>query len=193
MTAVLVVLGALASAANARNLSISDQTVRATFRELEFSGGAGTTRCAVTMEGSFHARTVEKTLERLVGYLTRVTLGACATGTATVLAETLPWHVQYNGFTGTLPAITTVRAKIVGMAFRIREPGFGVACLARTTAAEPSHIAFNREAGGVYTSGVTGGTIRTGAECFNIAGTFAGTTTSLTVLNSSNRIEVRLI
>jgi hypothetical protein len=187
-----VVLGALVGVASAGNLSTSSQTLRATFATLEFSGGFGTTRCPVTLEGSFHARTTSKVAGRLVGYLTRAAIGACATGTATVLTETLPWHIQYASFTGTLPNITSVRANVVGVGFRIREVG-GVTCLSRSSEAEPVTVAFNREAGGALTSATVGGSIRTGAECFALAGTFTGSSSAFTVLNSTTRITVTLI
>jgi hypothetical protein len=187
-----VLLGVLVGAASAGRLSTSSQTLRASFASLEFAGAFGTTRCAVTVEGSFHERTTTKVVDKLVGYITSVTLGACATGSATVLTETLPWHVRYSGFSGTLPNITATQATIVGVATRIRETG-GVGCLARTTVEEPATMRFTREASGAITAATLGGSVRSGAECFGAVATFAGVSNSVTVANNSNRISVTLI
>ena len=75
-------------------------------------------------------------------------LGACASGSATLLTETLPWHVQYASFAGTLPNITAVRYNIIGFARRIREI-IGLTCLFRSTTAEPMAWTDNRDASGV--------------------------------------------
>jgi hypothetical protein len=187
-----VLLGTLVSVASAGNFSTSSQTLRATFASLEFSGAFGTARCPVTLEGSFHERTTAKVVGRLVGYLTRAALGACTSGSATVLTETLPWHIRYSSFAGTLPNITRASANVTGVAFRIREVG-GVTCLIRSTEGEPTTVAFNREAAGALTSATAGGTTRAGAECFGAAGTFVGTSTAFTVLNNTNRITLSLI
>jgi hypothetical protein len=187
-----VLLGALVATASAGRLSTSSQELRATFAPLEFSGGFGTTRCPLTLEGSFHQRTTSKAAGSLVGYLTRATAGACSQGSVTVLTETLPWHIRYASFSGTLPNITSVTANIVGSAFRVREPG-GVTCLARSTEAEPTSVTFNREASGALTTAVVSGAIRVGAECFGATGTIAGTSNSLTVASATTRITVTLI
>lgn len=187
-----VLLGALVGVASAGKLSASSQALRATFASLEFAGGFGTTRCPITLEGSFHQRTTSKVVGSLVGHLTRATAGACSQGSVTVLTETLPWHIRYSSFTGTLPNITSVRANIVGSAFRVREP-LGVTCLARSTEAEPTSVAFNREASGVLTTAVVSGAIRVGAECGGATGTIAGTSNSLTVASAATRVTVTLI
>ena len=68
--------------------------------------------------------------------ITRSTVGTCSEGNATILAESLPWEVTYQSFSGTLPTITGVRYALIGAAFQV-EPGLGVVCLARTTAESP--------------------------------------------------------
>jgi hypothetical protein len=85
--------------------------------------GLGTDRCDLTLEGSFHSRTFPKTPELLIGYLTRVGTANC-TLTTTILTATLPWHVRYTGFSGALPDITAIRARIVGVAFSAGAFGF---------------------------------------------------------------------
>ena len=123
ITSAAMLLAALASAASARNYSTSSLTLRASFREFTFVLPSSTTNCKLTIEGSFHNRTAAKAIGSLVGYLTRAILGSCASGTATILQESLPWHARYSGFTGTLPEITTLRANVIGAALRVREAG----------------------------------------------------------------------
>jgi hypothetical protein len=189
-----VLLAALTSIASAGRLSTSSQQLRATFTSLEFEGAFGVIRCQVTIEGSFHSRTTTKSLGSLVGYITRAVLGPCSAGTATVLTETLPWHIRYSGFEGTLPEIGNIRAHVIGTSLRVREPGGGATCLARTTAAEPGLATFNRETvTGALTTARVGGIVRTGAECFGANAAFIGTSSSFTVSNSTSRITISLI
>jgi len=173
----LVLLGALAGSSFARNFSATETRMTATFSRVEFSGGFGTTRCNVTVSGILHSRTVPKVLESLVGLVTEASVGGCETGSATILTATLPWHVRYSGFTGTLPNITSIIVKSPGVAFQIREPVFGVTCLASSTASSPATGTWNREAGGRITSQRAGGTLPT--NC-GMSGTLSGTSVSLT-------------
>jgi hypothetical protein len=188
----MVLLSALVSSASARNLSSSSQTLRSQFREVRFALPFGTVNCQVTLEGSLHARTIAKVAGSLIGYITAARLGPCSSGRATILTETLPWHARYKSFAGTLPNITSVRIDVINASFRVAE-GFIFNCLARSTAAEPAIGTFNREAGGALTSAEIGGTIRTGSECFEEAGSFTSDRGTVTVLNSSTRITVTLI
>jgi len=97
--------------ASARNLSVSNQNLRATFNNLEFTvEGVSTTTCRVTLEGSLHTRTIVKSAGTLVGYVTRIITGQCSNG-VTILTETLPWHVRYIGFSGRLPDITLISVR----------------------------------------------------------------------------------
>ena len=50
----------------------------------------------------------------LIGYITQAILRPCATGTASILRETLPWHVRYAGFSGSLPNITSLTVHAIG-------------------------------------------------------------------------------
>lgn len=186
-----LLMGALVSAASARSISTSSQTVRATFRELRFEGAFGTVNCQLTVEGSMHTRTIAKVANALTGYITSATLGTCASSTASILRETLPWHVQYSSFTGTLPNILSVTHNFIGVAFRIRET-FGVTCLARSTAANPIRGTL-RISAGVIVGARVGGTVPTGPECFSTSGTFSSDEGRVTVLNSATAITIRLI
>src|SRR5690348_4900997 len=104
---VVLVLGALAGTASAGRLSSSSQTYRVTFTSVEYLGVLTAPRCSLTLEGSFHPRSIPKRAGALVGYLTSAVGGTCASGSQTVLREALPWHVRYASFEGTLPDITT--------------------------------------------------------------------------------------
>lgn len=188
-----VLLGALVSTASARIFRADPgQTLRTSFREVRFRLPFGITNCQVTLEGSLHSRTIAKVDQELIGYITRAELGPCSSGAATILRETLPWHVRYNGFTGELPNITSMRILVVNSSFRVREPS-GVTCLARSSATEPALGTFTREVGGALTTATIGGSIRTGAECFRQLGTFTSDEGPVTVLGSSTRITVTLI
>ena len=100
-----VTLALIVSTANARIVDYSSSTYRITFSELEFVAGSVTNTCAITLEGSLHARTMTKVLNSLMGYITRAEANNCRVVT-TLLTETLPWHVRYRGFSGNLPNIT---------------------------------------------------------------------------------------
>lgn len=153
-----VALFALVGVASANSLSVSSQTMRIAWASVEASGGFGSVRCAFAIEGSMHTRTTTKTAGALIGYVTRASVGPCEIGSATVLTETLPWHVQYDSFTGTLPGITSFTLGIVGAKWRIREPVFGVTCLFTSTEAEPNIVSFGLSSGRV-TSAEIGGRI----------------------------------
>ena len=188
VAAATALLGTLASAASARNLATTSQTVRVAFRSITFRGAFGDIVCPVTVEGSFHSRTHAKVVGSLVGYITRADLGACPTGRATVLREALPWHVRYQAFSGSLPNISSITAHATGMAFSIREPF--ATCLARSDAANPGIIHLYRESAGAATTTEFGGTIPT--TC-GASGTFMSTRDTPTVLNTTTRITITLI
>jgi hypothetical protein len=183
---------ALASSAYAGRFSFSSSTMRASFREVTFRLPFGNTVCAMTVEGSMHSRTFAKSFGTLIGYATRNSLGACSSGSATVLAETFPWHYRYGGFTGTLPNFTAIFFPWISFSWRVREP-FGITCLARSSEEEPASIRFNREAGGALTSAEVGGEVRVGAECFGARGTFTSDRGPITVAGAATRITLTLI
>jgi hypothetical protein len=87
-----------------------------------------------------------KVRDSLLGLVTRATVGRCESGNATVLTESLPWHMTYQSFSGTLPNITRVRLALINAAFRIEQALFF--CLARTTAAAPAFGEVSLGAGG---------------------------------------------
>jgi len=184
-----VLLAGLVGSASARNLSTSSQLLRASWTRVDFSGGFGTLECEVVVEGSFHGRTISKTVGTLSGFITAAAVIRCARGGATVLRESLPWHVQYASFTGRLPNITTIGATIVGVSFSIRDPGTGSTCLAR--AINPI-MTFGREASGATTSASVSGTAVCRGPFIEVEGELGGTTTNVDN-RSGSRITVTLI
>src|SRR4051794_14406183 len=95
-----VLFGVLASTASARSFETSSATWEVKFTEVHFRLPFFDSNCGVTMEGTFHSRTIAKAVGSLIGYVTHVIrVLACRTGSAGFLA--LPWHVQYRSFSGT--------------------------------------------------------------------------------------------
>lgn len=187
-----LLLGGLISAAAARNLRFSAPRKREMFRTVEFTGPFGTTRCDMTLEGRFHETTIAKVLETLMGLITRVdTARTCVQGGATVLAESLPWHLRYGGFFGTLPSMMSIIRLTIGFSLRATEP-LGFTCLVRSTAAEPVVETFQIGAGGVVTSAELSGEIRVGGECGGARGRITGRSTTVTN-ETGGRITVTLI
>ncbi len=167
-----VLLGALVGTASARNLRSSSTTFRATWTSAEFAGGFGTARCNLTLEGTLRSATITKTANGEIGSVTASTIGTCPQGSATILKETLPWRVQYASFTGTLPAISAIKTNVIGSAFQIREPTFGITCLAISSTTNPSTGTYNLNTTTGRVESVTlGGTVPTNCGA---SGTLSG-------------------
>jgi hypothetical protein len=151
---------ALSVTSAASRLSYSSKEFRIMWASLSFSAAEGgvSITCPVTLEGSFAARTFAKTRNSPDARITRATVGTCQEGSATILAETEPWEVTYQSFTGTLPNITGVRYSLINAAFQV-EPGLGIVCLARTSTEFPAAGDARREAGGRITSLSTDSTL----------------------------------
>ena len=122
--AAALLLAAAVSTASAGSLSVANQTIRVTWSSLEAVGPINV-RCRVTLEGSFHSRTIVKVARTLTGAITRATIDEanCTNGNESPRNETLPWHLTYEGFAGTLPNITTVFLLLSRMRFRLMAPG----------------------------------------------------------------------
>jgi hypothetical protein len=132
-------LAAAAGPGSARSFSLSNRNIRIVWTALEFAmeGAPNVIKCPVTLEGSFHSSTISKVIGALIGYISRASTASasCTGGNATLLAETLPWHIRYRGFQGRLPTIEFMFVSIVGFAILLR---WSVdACLFRSTAAAP--------------------------------------------------------
>ena len=192
--AATALLGVMVSNASAGRLSVNEQGFRITWAELNFTEAIFRVgvHCPVTLEGTFHYRTIVKAIGSLIGYVTRAIVDnvACRGGHATVLTETLPWHVTYEGFNGTLPSITGIITLLAEPAFRLEIPLIGLNCLSRATNIRGT-ITGTREAGGAFKAErLTPG--RETIPCGGVNGTFEGTGT-VTRLGSVERPLVTLI
>jgi len=92
-------------------------------------GGTVYTACPLTLTGSLH-RTITKTRGALAGFINSVSVGSCTEG-ATLTTLSLPWHISYESFRGTLPNISSIRLKTNGVAMLVRLFGGLVGCLYR--------------------------------------------------------------
>jgi hypothetical protein len=193
---VAVLLGALVASASARNLFVSDQTFTATFASMEFRTQFTLSRCPLTLEGSFHSRSMAKVREALIGYIARAELGTCTGNPVTLLTETLPWHIRYSSFEGGLPNIGLLRSSLIGFAAQIREVQ-GLPCLIRSTPEEPYSAGFVRSiTERTLTQLQIGGSLRVNnLECWEVGKTIPslGNSNSLVVTGSSRRATMELI
>jgi hypothetical protein len=135
-----IILATNITTATAQRLSNSNQQMRVVWGSLELSNTITTNvvRCALTIEGSFHSRTIVKVRELLIGYITRAAVqnNQCTGGRATVLQEKLPWHLTYQSFRGTLPRIEEILLNLIRAGFLIEIPGVNN-CSAVTSLANP--------------------------------------------------------
>jgi hypothetical protein len=193
-------LCATVASASANRLSVSNRFFRLTWASLEFEVAGTTTRCPITLEGSFHSSTFRKIEEALVGNVTRgLVNGArppCTGATTTILAESLPWHIRYGGFIGALPNISRLTIRVIGFTLRIDFDGILPPCLLRTTTENPARFFLEREAGGAI-AGVSSDPsssipLSNGFGCGVAEATYAGTA-RFTVLNSATRVTLTLI
>jgi hypothetical protein len=152
-TACVLALGV--ATASASRLSVSNQSISVTWSSLRFNEGRA--QCPVTLEGTLHGRTIAKVAGTLIGYIVRARTSRCSVGTAVLLSvedgqtSTLPWHIRYASFSGTLPVVTAVRWYIVGFSYRIvKELEF---CLYTSTVARPALLDISREGSGALTTG----------------------------------------
>jgi hypothetical protein len=141
--AATAMLAAAVGTASAQRLSISNQQIRVVWRSLELANSITTdvVRCAVTLEGSFHSRAFVKVREFLIGYVTRANVqnNQCTGGRATILIETLPWHVTYQSIRAPLPRIPEILLNLIRVGFDIEIPGVNN-CKAITSLTSPARV-----------------------------------------------------
>jgi hypothetical protein len=190
-----VLLASAVSTASARSLSVSNQNIRATWSSLEFVS-AVTVRCRVTLEGSLHSRTITKRLGTLIGAITRAVVDErnCTNGTGRPRTETLPWHITYEGFRGTLPNISAVFLLLSRIRFNLIVPGL---CTGDYGISSDNITGQANVASGEFTTleAVTGrntATRHSGTAFCPASGRFAGQG-NIFLLNSTTRIRVTLI
>jgi hypothetical protein len=157
--AAALMLTAGAVNASAHRLALSNQLFRivwpsgAEALRIETPAAELSARCPVTIEGSFHSRTISKVSGQLIGYVTRAALsvpGCEFTGGAeamTILTSSLPEHIHYDTFTGTLPSIREIGVEVAGFSVLIR--AFGVSCLYVSTQEEPWYLWAARQAASI--------------------------------------------
>jgi hypothetical protein len=105
---VALMLSAAGGTASARSLSVNKEDIRAAWNSFEIEIGIGKIRCQVTMEGSFHRRTIPKVVGTLIGVMTRAVFKTETCVNARTTVGGLPWHLTYEGFAGNLPNITSI-------------------------------------------------------------------------------------
>jgi hypothetical protein len=200
--AAAAVFAAATTTAAANRIEISNQGTRTVFRELvlgQIGGGGNTMTCPVTLEGTFHSRTITKVSGGLVGYVTRARVQeAACRGSANipnakvaVLQETLPWHIDYLSFIGSLPNFSPVLG-MLNVSFRIFELPLGATCLYRGT----TKGIFERAAGGegrMRADETFGISKASGSVLCPNPGSFVGTSETVTLLGTSTPIILRLI
>ena len=200
LTATLII-GFAVSSASATHLRVSSQNFRFTWTVLRFRFFGGiinpTIECPLTLEGSFHSATINKVENALIGYITRATFAsaACTGGHVTILQEQLPWHLTYNGFTGSLPRPTGMKLLLHTTAFILET--LGVLCLYRENGTERAKGTINLNASGQATSISPDTSIRMpkfsgGGSCPSESG-FEGNANEPTVLGSTTKITITLI
>ena len=189
-------MAGVVSSASAGHFSVDERGFRITWRELNLTDPIVRVgvHCPITMEGSFHSATIQKTPEALIGYVSRATVGnqACTGGHATVLQESLPWHVRYIGFTGALPNITRIRTSIAHPAFRLREVAIIGECLTSPEEVFGEIETGTREAGGAWKPDNVIPDATISYPCGALEGQFSGNGRA-TRLGSTTRILLRLI
>jgi hypothetical protein len=187
--------------ASANRLSTSNRNFRVVWTELILiSGEEGTPllTCPVTMEGSFHSATIAKVIGALIGHVSRATTGSCRGGSATITQTSLPWHVTYEGFTGTLPNIREISVLLRGVNFQVTVTVLGsqITC-GYGRAEDNARGSLVREAGGAISTLSPDESIRlqklSGSIFCPGTGGFRSNANSVTLLGNTARITVRLI
>lgn len=196
LTAALLVVVAVTTA-SANRLSNNVTRRRLVWTPVTGSSTSGTViRCNVTMEEVFHSATIAKVRGALIGLVTGATFNACVGTNITVLAATLPWHVRYRGFTGTLPRLTGFQDAVIGLSVRLQPTG-SIACLARSTVENPWVRTTIVEAGGRVTGVQLDPTATIPLEGFfcGFGGemTFSGTGTAARSGTTVQDVTIRLI
>ena len=199
--AATAILALAISSASANRLSATGGRLwRVTWTSLRFTSNfsSATILCPVTLEGSFHSATILKTAGSLIGFVTRASVRSpCTGGRASVNQGSLPWHIRYRSFTGTLPRLSGATFGLVGAEFEI-EPNNGQTCRVRTEAGRPAVGTINIEAGGVATGLTPDPNTRIGLRegsfgCGIASGFFEATSQTPTELGTGARITITLI
>lgn len=198
--AAAILMSFVVGSASARRIETSEQGFLIRWSPLIFSAGTNRISCPVTLEGSFHSRTLSKVCGQLIGYITTAQVPSteppCVNGTATALTATLPWHILYISFAGRLPNITRIRVLLKGAAFSIHTSI--LTCLATTSSTNPAvgDIEVEASGGANRLTALSEFLIPLSAPCpeFGVPnGAFSGTGEVFTLVTPQSRITVRLV
>ena len=170
--------------------------------------------CRVTLEGSFHSRTIPKVSRQLIGAITRAIVARpCSGGEAWADNGTeaeplgtapnrLPFHLTYEFFTGTLPNINALGVLLSRFSFVIQATVLGISARCRYgNATDNVTGSAAREAGGGITSsqpwsaetGQASSTAYSTAASAPPQAPLAGTSGAITGLTNTNIIRITLI
>lgn len=205
-------LAALVGSASANRLSITNRNIRVVWSSLEFIGASTTIRCRATFEGTLHSNSITKVEASLIGYVTAARIAhPCTGGSAwayngteanealpvSTLPTSLPWHLLYGRFSGTLPAITSVEMTLNQARFLVRASFFGInlLCMYRSAPARGLiRLRANLGAGGVISSfEITEAIESETAGCPQGFIGDPGNDGIVTLLGTVNRISITLI
>ena len=198
--AATLLMSAAVSSASASRLSVSNRNIRVVWSLLTLEAAGAVMQCPVTLEGSFHSATVAKRVGSLIAHISRASVrgelaGCLNTGTATV--STLPWHVVYGGFQGTLPRPTGIIFRLIGARITIDPAGGLPACTATTSTMNPGGGVAQLETSGSVTglSADESATIpfSEGFGCALFTGTYSGSGTVRLLGGPTTQIRVTLI
>jgi hypothetical protein len=191
-----LLLATAISTASARILSVSNQNIRATWATLEFTSAA-VVRCRVTLEGSFHSRTIPKIVRHLIGAVTRIIADTenCTGGRGRPRTELLPGHITYEGFEGRLPEISSVLLLLSRIRFQIIVPNLCTGDYGTSATNITGRASVEEERGITALSAVAGRNtvqLHSGSAFCTATGRFVGTG-SVMLLGTTTRISVLLI
>lgn len=200
VVAATLALAFAAQVASANRLSVSETRFRAVWRDLQFDSNGIIINCPITIEGSFHSATFKKTAGALIGHISRASvfgalgMGACTGGEATIFQESLPWHLVYISFAGTLPRPSSIKVKLVNSRFRVNPLGPLIpACTFTSFEEDPVKGDFLIEPNGLVTGIRADERAEIAGECLGLPIAHLSRTASLTRLGSTGNISIRLI
>lgn len=127
-------LAVAVGSSSANRLGLNETGIRVTYSPLSFVPSFGTTaRCNVTLSESYHSRTLTKTADSLIGYINAAAASSCTSGNVRMNVESLPWHLKYASFSGTLPSITAIDEYQGRISFEVHGEIFGIRVVCRYT------------------------------------------------------------
>jgi hypothetical protein len=217
ITAVMMLALAVGTT-SARELAVSEQSIRVSWASLEFGSSLATIRCRLTLEGSFHSRTIAKVERRLIGAITAgIIAHPCTNGEAWVdngreteplgtAPQKLPFHLTYENFTGTLPNISSIGLLLSRISFVLQATSFGISARCRYGRIEDNISATaSRTVGGATNGAITSISPVAGRNTARLVegllngglcpatGSFTGTTGPVTGLSNPATISITLI